>query len=352
MATPTSPSLKEHAAAFKKATTWGTEVAVAAGNGLVIMNDGGVQLRRTYQPLQEIDAPVHRGGDLDVNDPVDFQPTFNCRYDPGALGTMLAAVFGTDAVTTPGGTSPRLHTMTWADNVRGIFGSFCVERPGKIYSVPSVKVMGVAFALQNGRLVGTLKCRGNNVIDDSAVNSATQMDAVTATAPFGDRLRWAEGAVRMNAEGGATLVGTTPLAAINSLEFEFNRNFDAEHGLGDVNLIEPEESDIDDIFVRIGFSRFNAENAAFFSTFKTEAYQKMMITFKNPTAIETTYFPEYNFYFPSLKVVEFIPGPQSGVVPASMTLRARMASAAPTGMTGFTRPGLTIQNTITTGYLA
>lgn len=351
MATPLSPSLKEHAAAWKKSTTWGTAVAVGAGSGLLITNDGGLQLRRAYQPLEELDAPVHRGGDLDVNDPVDFSPTFNVRYDPGAAGTLIASFFGTDVVTTPGGTTPRLHTLTWADNLRGIHGTFCVERPGKVYEVPSVKVMGLDFTLQNGRLVATAKLRGDDVKDDSSINGATQMDAVTATTPFGDRLRWAEGAVRMNAEAGPTLIGTTPLV-VNSLDISLNRSFDAEHALGALSLIEPEENGIEEVTIRLGFPRFDATNAAYFAVFKAEAYQKMMITFKNPVAIETTYYPEWNFYFPSLKVIEFIPGPQAGVVPASMTLRGRMTASAPAGMTGFTRPGLTIQNTVTTSYLA
>jgi hypothetical protein len=349
MPTPTSPSLKEHAAAFVKTTAWGTALPVGAGKGLSIINDGGLQLRRAYQPLEELDAPVHKGGDLDVNDPVDFSPTFNARYIPAGMGALIASHFGADVVTTPGGTLPRLHTLSWADNLRGIHGCFCVERPGKVYEVPSVKVMGLDFTLQAGRLVGTASLRGDDVKDDSAVNSATQMDAVTAS-PFGERLRWKEGALRMNAEGGATLVGTTPLQ-LNALDISFKRAFDSEHALGALPLIEPEENGIEEISVRIGFPRMNAENAAFFAAaFKAEAYQKLMISFIG-AQIETTYYYEWNFMFPSMKVVEFIPGPQGGVVPASMLLRARQTGTNPTGMAQ-ARPYMTIQEVLTTSYLA
>lgn len=95
MTTPTYPSKRFYAAGAKKGTDWGTAVALGAGCGISIENDGNPSLKQPYNSHDDIDAVMPLDGDLGSIGAIDFSPDFAERYDPGPLGSMIAALFGT-----------------------------------------------------------------------------------------------------------------------------------------------------------------------------------------------------------------------------------------------------------------
>ena len=91
MATPTSPESRLHARGAKKASEWGTAVALGASNEILLEGASGLgPPKRSYLPAKESDTPVVREGDLGDIDPVELSLPFCMRYDPGALGTLIA----------------------------------------------------------------------------------------------------------------------------------------------------------------------------------------------------------------------------------------------------------------------
>jgi hypothetical protein len=99
MTTPSYPSKRYYAAGFKLAPVatgaWGIAEALGAGCGILIENDGNPVLKQPYDSHDDIDAVMALDGDLGPIGAIDFPPDFAERYDPGPLGSMIAALFGT-----------------------------------------------------------------------------------------------------------------------------------------------------------------------------------------------------------------------------------------------------------------
>jgi hypothetical protein len=74
----------------------------------------------------------------------------------------------------------------------------------------------------------------------------------------------------------------------------------------------------------------------------------MLIEFTGPL-IELGLYYKLSLYFPRLRIVD-IDNPFDDIVPASITLEAEAAAAAPTGM-DYARPYLELLNAYNTDYL-
>ncbi len=347
MATPTTPERRLLAMGAVKCANWGTAKAVGANCEMFVVTDGGIKRTQPYLPAKEADTPFVKEGDLGPIDPVDFAPEFFVRYDPGAIGTLLAQLFGTAGTPANSGTNGRIHTFQWADSTEGIYSTVVVERPGKVWEVTSAKPYGLTVAIENGIMKGTLRLRGNTLIDNSAVNNNATADALTFDGEE-DRLKFTQCSVKINAESGADVANETAIQ-VNDVTLEFTRSLDAVPVAGSSTIIEPLESDHPSVTVRLGFPRMNSTNANYFANmFTAEAEQKMLVSFIGPQ-IEANVTYGANFFFPRLRVTE-IDYPFSEIVPGSMTLVAEKAASAPTGM-NYTVPYLKLTNKETVDYL-
>lgn len=350
MATPTIADPRLLAAGAAKASEWGTAVALGANMGILIENDGGLSRSQPYVPDKAIDTPFVKEGDLGPIDPVDFSPAFTMRYDPGKLGTLIALLFGTaGAPTLVSTTLAYKHVLQWKDSIDGLFTTFAIEKPGKIYEVASAKSYALALSIADGLLKGSISLRGNTLIDDSAVNTATQMDALTYV-DRENRVKFIQGSVKMNDESGGD-VATEDALQISGLSLNFGRTLDSEHKAGEAKIIEPLETDTPVITIELSFPRMDSVNAPFFGKFTAETEQKMLIKFTG-ALIEETYYYDLAFYFPRLRVLNVgNPVAIGSVVPSSITLQAEEAASNPTGM-DYARPYVEIINKQTTDYLA
>lgn len=346
-ATPTIPQRRLLAAGAKKsAQVWGTAEALGAGYGMLIEGDGGLARSQAYFPAKEADTPFPIEGDLGNIDPVDFAPAFTARYDPGALGILIAQLFGTAGAPVAAGNGWR-HSFLWAEENYGEFCTFAIERPSKIFEVASAKPYMLDLNIADGFLKGTIGLRGNTLINTSLVNTLTQMDALTY-ADRGHRIKFSELSVYMTYQTNASNPDQTTAIECSDISMHFERPHDSPYQAGSQFIIEPMENAHPIITMTLKFPRMNAINNAYFADFIAETEKKACIWFHGPV-LQGAQLYEFDFYFPRLRVIS-IDYPFDEVVPGSMTLQAEYAAT----YTGFMSPLPYIRpvNLRTTDYLA
>ncbi|MAH50287.1 hypothetical protein CMI37_30985 [Candidatus Pacearchaeota archaeon] len=347
MATPTIPERRLMAAGLKKGSAWGTAVALGAGFGVLIEGDGGLNRSQPYIPANEADTPMALDGDLGQIDPVSFSIPFTWRHALSGLGISVASFFGTAGSPAALSNGYR-HTFQWADEIYGNFITFAVEKLSKIWEVASAKPTALDLNIADGLFKGSLSFLGNTVIDNSAVNTSTQMDALTY-ANRATRAKFSTIQVKMNNQSAGDAYAETALE-VSDLAIHYERPHDSPHKAGTSSIIEPAGNAHPIITIDLNFPRMNTTNNAYFTTdFIGEVEKKIVINIIGNLLGGAVYY-ETNLYFPRLRVVE-TEYTWDEVIPARIKLQAEEASANPTGMS-YARPYLTMINDRSTDYLA
>jgi hypothetical protein len=352
MPTPTGSERRFLAAGARKASVWRTAIATGANYGLNCKAISGFNPSRDLLVAQEVDSPLPFSGALNIYKPQDFTITSDMLYSPGALGMLIASLFGTAG--TPAGptdTTAYTHTFQWANSNGGLFATVAVEMPGIIFECPSAKVTEWTLkSAAQGFVQSEVKCRGNLIKDSSTVNTATQMDALT----YNERdnyVRYEFQNVKMNAQSGADVTGATALE-VTSVEVSYKRTgHDGVAVSGYSDIAEPAEGGYPDIRIKLKFPHMDAVNKLFLATAIAETTQKMLIKYThNVLAGAATAYYSMSLYFPRLRML----CPEASwddIVSYGIELIAEEATAAPTGMT-YTRPYVTLVNKKSTDYLA
>lgn len=350
MATPTGPERRFLAAGARKATTWRTAVATGAGFGLNCKAISGFNPSRDLLIAQEVDSPLPFSGALNIYKPQDFTITSDMLYSPGMLGMMIAQLFGTAGTPTgPADTSAYTHTFQWANGGVG-FSTVAVEMPGIIFECASAKPIEWSLkSAAQGFVTSELKCRGNKIIDSSAVNTFTQMDALTYDERT-NHVKYEVQNVKMNAQSGADVTSATALE-VTGVEVSYKRTgHDGVAVSGYSDIMEPAEGGYPEIRVKLKFPHMDAVNRLFLATSIAETTQKMLIKYThNVLAGAATVYYSMSLYFPRLRML----CPEASwdeIVNLGLELVAEEASAAPTGMT-YTRPYVQLVNKRATDYL-
>lgn len=350
----TTPSIAQKrllaAGAIKSAEAWGTAEELTAGSGLLINTDGGLMRNQPYNPANEADTPMTKEGDLGLIDPVDFNPEFFMRYDSGALGVLLAQLFATAGSPSDLGNGVYSHTFQWADENKGEFCTFAIERVSKIFEVQSAKVMSFDISVDTGFLKGVLGLRGNSLINTSTTNEATEMDALTY-ADRGNRIKFSQVNIKMNDQSDGNVTGETALE-VSDFTVHYERPHDSANKAGSEFIIEPEENERPNINITLNFPRMNAVNNLYFADFIAETEKKMEIKCVGAIAGTGGSIPfSFNMKFPRLRIIPPVDYPFDEIVPATIMLQAEEAASNPTGM-DYARPYAFLSNERSTNYLA
>ncbi|MCK4648703.1 hypothetical protein KAT51_04180 [bacterium] len=440
---------------WKNTLVWGTELAPAAGNGILPLNAGAPKL--SIPPIEEESAVSGFQTDLDHGnyDPVDFTLDFDARYR--GLGSIIAQVFGSDgkfiiavgvndaldfkegagselSVTLDAGTytatelcaeikakmeaaNALIFTVTYvvatrkfkiattaafsllwntgtnkatdisdtcgyndsaddvitetpweseADNVRfhypndpatksdtktythtlrllakmaGLFGTYATEKHDKIEVVPSVKPHKLTFSVDAGKIKLSVDMKGNDLIDDSA--TVTSMAAVTIPDDH-NRILFKQGVFRMNAQDGAEFADGDKIK-IKDFTLEVERVVEDQYEAGSQKIIESLENDKVKVKLTLNFNRLDSVNEVYFADWKAQTEKKLDIVFTG-AKIEESNYNYFKFEFPRMQI-EDMEKPDEAIIPTSIILRGLEADAAPTGMTGITKPvRMTIMN--------
>jgi len=270
-----------------------------------------------------------------------------CGYSDVADDTG-AASYVADTVGV-GGALNYLHTLTLAEKAAGIFYCYAVEMGSKIHVIPSFKIAKGTFSLDNGLIKASFGLRGSRVIDDSAI--ITAMAALTIPTNKHLRALYSQAVWRMNNQTGDALAAGDEIRP-KSFSFDaLERKFDGEHGSASRVIIEPRENGKPSVKLTLEFSRMDTTNAAYFAAWTAGTEKKLDLTITGPV-IEGAYSYFIKFELPRL-IIEKVEYADSEIIPAKVELRASVADAAPTGMTGLTNPiNISIMNTRATSLLA
>lgn len=348
MAIPTIPQRRLLAAGAKKsAQAWGTAEPLGANYGMLIESDGGLVRNQPYLPAKEADTPFPLEGDLGPIDPVDFAPAFTMRYDPGAIGILIAQLFGTAGDPAAAGNGWR-HTFKWATENYGEFATFAVERAAKILEVASAKPYMLDLNIADGFLKGTIGLRGDTLINTSVVNTLTQMDALTY-ADRARRIKFSDLTAYITHFTNVKGPDETTAIEISDISMHFERPHDSPHKAGSQSIIEPMENGHPIITVTLTFPRMNTINNPYFADFIAETEKKADFWFHGPV-LHTSQLYEFDFYFPRLRVIS-VDYPFDEVIPCTMTLQAEEAASAVAGFPSSNLPYIRPVNLRTTDYL-
>ena len=342
MTTPIYPSKRFFRAGAKKGAAWGDEIVLGATSGILIENDGNPQLKQPYNSHDDIDAVMPLDGDLGPIGAVDFAPDFAERYDPGPLGSMIAALFGTCPAPTAG-----KSILDWADSVSAFF-TFAVERPGTIIEVPSAMPMKYGVKIASGLLKGSIGLRGNALVAAPTLNTATVMAAL-GYVDKGNRIKFSEGVIRMKAQTGTTWA-PGDILEVSDIDISYERTLDDVHEAGSESIILPKEKSFK-MTVKVTLPRTSAANLAYLATFKAMTAQRMEIAFTGGIVTGETHYSRI-YGFPRLKLSAPPTAPLADIMTTVLTFEAEEAAEAPTDMTGHVRPYIEMVNAATTGYLA
>lgn len=350
MAIPTIAQKRLLAAGvIKSDESWGTAKAIAAAGGILIESDGGLSRSQPYLPAKESDTPFVMEGDLGPIDPVDFAPAFTMRYDPGGLGILIAQLFGTAGSPSDLGNGVYSHTFQWNDENYGEFCTFAIERPSKIFEVASAKPYMLDLNIADGFLKGTIGLRGNTLINTSAVNTLTQMDALTYK-DRGNRIKFSQVEININDQSGGNLNAESALE-VSDFTVHYERPHDGLHGAGSPSIIEPAQNGQPIITVTLNFPRMNDVNDAYFADFIAETEKKLQIKCTGAIA-GTGGSLTFTFLmrFPRMRIIPPVDYPFDDIVPATIQLQAEKAASNPTGM-DYAQPFIFLSNERSTDYL-
>lgn len=328
-----------------KGATWGTAAqAGAAGLGISPTNKGAIKLNMPVMERDEVTNANETGIDFANVNAADFTLDFNHTF-LGRENLLLAALIGADSEAKQGATAAYLHTMAMADSASGIFVTYAVDKNDKVYVVPSAKVTKASLSMNNGFIKSVFSLRGDEVTDADAVVTAL----TSVTYPAIERLKYSGAVFRINAQGGADF-GAGDVVVPNAFTLDIERKFDSVHAAGSANIIEPRENGKPTVKLVMEFPRMDATNEVWLASWKAKTEYKADLTITGSLIVDT-YYNYLKFQFPRL-ILEDFDVPDSGLLGVKATFRAVVASAAPTGMTGLTKPvTATLMNALTTGYL-
>lgn len=337
------------AAAFKKASTWGTAVQVGASCGLNFKDISGIDSTVELNEIKEVDMTYKSEAYLGVHRLLDISIVTDMLFSPGALGTMIAMVFGTAGV--PVGTgSDKTHTIKIAQ-APSLFGTLALGMPGVIWEVPSV--VPYSWTLRTaaeGIMESEIKAYGNRLVAPATVNADTHMAAITYD-DVGNRLLFqnAKFYIKEVPDTGDTDFVAGDVIDINSFEFTISRPHEGIIPLGQQSSLQPVQSDVVDVSVKIGFPRYNSSQDTLMAAMIGEKKQKAKL---EVTGADITSGKPYKLtlYFPLLRVKPF-GAKYEDIIKTEVEFLSLKASAAPAGMEQ-TTPYLVLVNKRATDYLA
>ena len=348
MATPTGPSVLDKKVGLKKGETWGTAVALGASDQLLCKKLSGLKASRKYSPSDHAGATFRPAGVMTDYTPPDISIGGDLSYELGAIGRHLALLFGTAGTPTKqGATTAYKHEIKWADFGAGFY-TLAAEFPGVIYEAPSVMPLGLALKVEDGRIAYEAKGRGDNCKDDSSINGAVQMAALTPALDV--PVTFNQLKVYMNGRDVATDVLTTTPLEVSGIEPVFNRNYDSQYVAGSPTIVLPAAADYPDISLKLNFPRFAAVNAAYLAAHIAGTPQKVALQLTSPLEAGPGFYYSITIFYPSMIIQNPDPSREK-IIKHSIELVAERAQTNPTGMSS-TLPYVAIVNKQSTDYLA
>lgn len=319
-------------AALKRATTWGTAVAVGANDGVLLKGDS---LKKAIE--SELDnslgIPYAEQRDLGQIKAEGGLSAF-LRYD--SLDVLIALVMGdTQAPTQQGATIAYANTIKLKDSLDALFGTLAINKKVNIFEYSTGKVTGFMLKGEMGKPVEIdFDVIGDDEKIDSTTNTLTTFGNVTYSEKE-NRVLMSQGVMRLNDKSGAALADGDKIYPA-SFELSFKRKLKGNYIVGQANKIdEPTNDGMPECTLKLTFPRYAA--TTYLSALGSDTRKKMDIVFTG-ALIADTYYRTFKLQFPHLALLNAEAATAEGQVVHPLEFACLATPTAPSGMTGILKP--------------
>ena len=280
-------------AGVKKAATWGTAVALGAGNGILLSSESLGAKAPTF-----VDDPAL--GQSQIREMIQTQESMAGGLDGlfrwgSVWEVLLALALGT--VSTPtqkSTTSAYAAVYTPKDNNDGAFATVALKKSAtthNIWEVPTAKVSGFTISGEmGGKVKVSVNLAGNKIETQSAVNTGATMANVTYSptvlqdniADFGTGTY-----VRVNTASSSALTSAHNIYPQN-FELSFTRPTDhPRFQPGSINAAEPLQDGPIQVKLKLGFDKYDSDT--YVDAIVGKTHKKVEIGIVGPAISAYTY---------------------------------------------------------------
>lgn len=343
---------------WKKATTWGTAVAIGAGNGIRILKEGvgrEVENLPDESCMGSMASRVADDGVIKSSGAISFYGQYE------GLESIVAQCFGTAGAPTTVDTSAKKHVFKINADQQGIFGTGAFDKVLTCDEMTTAKVKKVTIKGEASKRVEVdVEFLVYDVTASSATNTLVTMASMTYPTPL-EYIKTSQLVARINSQSGGAL-GSGDKVYVRGFEITLERNligddYSTKHGR---YIEEPIDDGKVKVTGKLDFRKYSDETgscSALVTGLMARSRFKMDMTFTGTTLVgAATQYNQMLLYIPDLKFmggdIPHIDG--GGVAQWSGSFEAYGVASIPTGFpTGYTDP-LTAEfiNTLATDPLA
>lgn len=328
---------------FARSNTWGVPASVTKG----------LNLRSLDGWEGKVNVVVDEGFNQDFvgeGQPGDYSPTspeltMDLRYD-GPSPILLAAAMGSASAPTVVSSvaansliayqhyvypaADLTHFFTFAADFGG------VGRSNFVAEIPTAKVRGFSVRVgENGKMQLALQTIGSKTNYTSTTNTSSTLAIVTSAA-LGNRVFRAAGTFYCNAQAAGSVVAAVNVMQVREVTFGASRPLaDGDYIFGQDYIIEADDDGFAEFPVELTFPRMTSANAnSLVRMYPAGTKLKASLQFYGNNINSVTPY-SFSLNWPALEILEYAHGVTGhGQVRPSAKCAARMADAAPTGMSG------------------
>ena len=343
----TGREMKGFAFAKFGTNSWG--VAASVTKGTRFNSDGGLKFQPSFiedRSFGEQFLGASSQGDIPA---VDLTLGGQARYEDFnyvlealCMGSPATVVIATSAA---GQVTSWRHVIDMAPSIDGLGATWAIDRKLYVEELTSSKIYGMLESPGDGGICNqTFKVLGSRATKISSININSTVYGATYPALGGKIFRF-QGTFRLNAQAGGAL-GATDAQQIEGFELTFERPQDAPNVYAQPYVAEPGDNEFPVPTLRVTYTRMNTLSAnSLYSALEAHAAFKGDMNYVSglPSGqgvfINSTDQYSKLWQFPYLELQGFeTPTAGAGQVKPVATFMAKQASAAPTGMSGVTKP--------------
>jgi hypothetical protein len=331
--------------AFAKfgANSWG--VAASVTKGVYFESDAGLSLKVAQIVDNAFGQTDHAPASSGLVEAPDIVYKGRSRYedhtyiwDALAMGSPAAVTISTSVA---GQVTSWLHIMDLAPSIDGLGLTTAIDKNLYVDELTSAKVYGFEETQDsNGSMDVAYKVLGSKPTPISSININSTVAGANYPA-LTNRITQIQGVFRMNAQAGGAL-DSTNTQRIASWKFGFERPQDAPHVYGQNYVDEPADNGFPTYTIEVEYPRMNTVSAnSLYNALANGSDFKADMTFTSGTYINSTDAWQKKYQFPHIQLMEDgftanTDGAQQ--VKPIAKFACRLPSAAPTGMSGVTKP--------------
>lgn len=331
--------------AFAKYATNSWGVAASVTKGVYFQSDAGMVQQPDIvedESMGQVDLGLADRGNTNF---VNLSLQGQSRYDDHNYILEALAMGSPNAVTVVSSVAANSlvatsHVIDLADVIDGLGVTIASDLGNYVKEVTSAKVVGFEESIDAG---GSVQMETFTVIgSDATTQSSININSTVGGANFpalSNRILKKHGTFRINAQSGGGLGAGDAHRNVDSVRFTFARGMDLSHELGYATGVEPAQNAFSTYSLEVTYNRMTTVSANSLRAALTDGTVfKADWTSTGAYINSTTRFSK-TYEFPQIEVIGFedtVDGP--GQVKPRVTYKISKPSAAPTGMSGLTRP--------------